>query len=261
MRILDLRKNQLTKLSDNIHQLECLEVLYLGNNCLRSLPSNIIQCSNLRGLDLNENYLDLSVLSKNKELSFFLMATCRNYNQQRTPSMIDTGVYLSSVHAAYDKEELERLGITHILSVGAFTPHHPGSFVYKVIDIMDWPSENLKQYFPEIVEFINEGIKEGGILVHCLAGKSRSSSAIMAWIIATKKQTFDEAYRMVLSRRPVIWPNLGFQQQLKEWEQEILSITHLSNNSKREQIKDSTNDNKMNELLKKKYCEEKIASH
>src|SRR5688572_16820032 len=116
--------------------LQSLEFLMLGNNCLRELPLSITKMAKLHGLDLNENYLDLRQVSENQELSFFLMATCRNYNQQRTPSLIEPGLFLSSVHAAYDREELQRLGVTHILSIGAFTPQHPDYFVYKVVDVL-----------------------------------------------------------------------------------------------------------------------------
>lgn len=180
-----------------------------------------MQLEQLKGMDLDENYLDLSELCLHQDLSLFLMATCRNYSQQRTPSMIEIGLYLSSVHGGYDKEELQRLNITHVLSVGGFTPKYPNDFVYKVIDVMDWPTENLKQYFPEVIEFIEQGMKAGGVLVHCLAGRSRSAAVVIAFLIARRNKTFDEAYRFVLKKRPVIWPNLGFQQQLKEWEKEL----------------------------------------
>ena len=51
--------------------------------------------------------------------------------------------------------------------------YHPGKFEYMVLDLRDDTTETLFRVLPEALEFIEEGIACGGVLVHCNAGKSR----------------------------------------------------------------------------------------
>ena len=53
------------------------------------------------------------------------------------------------------------------------------------------------------------------------AGKSRSSSIIIAYLIRFKSMTYEKAYELVKSKRDVIQPNEGFVKQLKEYQEEI----------------------------------------
>jgi protein-tyrosine phosphatase len=39
-------------------------------------------------------------------------------------------------------------------------------FKYKTIEILDHPEASVYRNLPEILEFIKEGIKAGGVLVH-----------------------------------------------------------------------------------------------
>lgn len=57
-------------------------------------------------------------------------------------------LWLGDMGAAYNKFLLKKHGITHILTVASrIFPKHPSFFNYKVIDILDAPSANLKQNF------------------------------------------------------------------------------------------------------------------
>jgi len=58
---------------------------------------------------------------------------------------------------------------------------------------------------------ITEGLTRGGVLVHCAAGVSRSSSNVIAYLMRRKKNmSFNEAFNFVKKRRPVICPNYRF---------------------------------------------------
>ena len=88
-------------------------------------------------------------------------------------------------------------------------------FNQKVISIMDFDSENIIQYFGECLNFIKG---EEKVFVHCAAGESRSATIVIAYLMWKKKLTFDKAYDFVKQKRPRIYPNFGFRQQLQMFE-------------------------------------------
>ncbi|XP_062014124.1 dual specificity protein phosphatase 1-like [Rosa rugosa] len=116
------------------------------------------------------------------------------YKEDNIPCQIEEGLFLGSFGAANDEEELNRLNITHILTVGsAMPPAYPNDFVYKVLKdgnillccgeircffkievVSDGPSTNIKQHFDECFDYIEEAKRSGGsVLVHCFVGRSR----------------------------------------------------------------------------------------
>lgn len=61
--------------------------------------------------------------------------------------------------------------------------------------------------------------QEGGnILVHCVAGVSRSVSLCLAYLLKYHKMSLKEAYEYVERRRPCIKPNNSFFKQLIDFE-------------------------------------------
>jgi hypothetical protein len=55
--------------------------------------------------------------------------------------------------------------------------------------------------------------------VHCKAGKSRSVTAVMAYLIHANHWTLSRAYSFVLERRKGISPNIGFVSELMNFEE------------------------------------------
>jgi hypothetical protein len=55
--------------------------------------------------------------------------------------------------------------------------------------------------------------------VHCKAGKSRSVTAVMAYLIHANHWTLSRAYTFVLERRKGISPNIGFVSELMNFEE------------------------------------------
>ena len=55
--------------------------------------------------------------------------------------------------------------------------------------------------------------------VHCKAGKSRSVTAVMAYLIHANHWTLSRAYTFVLERRKGISPNIGFVSELMDFEE------------------------------------------
>ncbi len=138
------------------------------------------------------------------------------------PSEIEPGLlYLSTGASARNREILEKLGVRAILTVADITPLFPLDFEYKVEDRND---ADLGKHFDEMCDFVAAAHASGKpVLVHCGAGQSRSPTAVMAYLIRSRKWTLKQAYDHVAKIRPFIYPNEVFVRQLREFEQRCLA--------------------------------------
>lgn len=83
----------------------------------------------------------------------------------------------------------------------------------------DTPDQNLSQYFSECNDFIHAArLRDGNVLIHCLAGMSRSVTVAVAYIMSVTQLSWKEALKVVRTGRSVANPNLGFQIQLQDFE-------------------------------------------
>jgi len=131
-------------------------------------------------------------------------------------------LFIGNQRDAANKERLVQLGITHIINVTSQLPlnFEGEGFSYKRLPATDSGSQNLKQYFTEAVEFIdNARESQGKVLVHCQAGVSRSPTIVLAYLMARSQKSLTEAFNLVKELRPIIAPNLNFMGQLLEFEQ------------------------------------------
>ncbi|XP_054749952.2 dual specificity protein phosphatase Mpk3-like [Lytechinus pictus] len=62
---------------------------------------------------------------------------------------------------------------------------------------------------------------KSGILVHCLAGVSRSVTVTVAYLMQKLCLSLNDAYDFVKKRKSNISPNFNFMGQLKEFEQKL----------------------------------------
>ena len=134
---------------------------------------------------------------------------------------------------ALNKEELQSLGITHVLNAAHGTKlyHvHTGpdyycetGIIYHGVPAMDMFTFKINRYFDEACDFIGKviGTKQtsnvcGRILVHCKEGVSRSASLVLAYLVRDQEMQLKDAVRLVRSKR-AITPNEGFLQQLIDY--------------------------------------------
>lgn len=83
----------------------------------------------------------------------------------------------------------------------------------------DTPDQNIAQYFPVCNDFIHAArLREGNVLIHCLAGMSRSVTVTVAYIMSVTHLSWREALKVVRTGRSVANPNHGFQIQLQDFE-------------------------------------------
>uniref|UniRef100_A0A6A7G074 protein-tyrosine-phosphatase n=1 Tax=Hirondellea gigas TaxID=1518452 RepID=A0A6A7G074_9CRUS len=130
-------------------------------------------------------------------------------------------LYLGNAKDSQNIELLQALGVSRVLNVTSRVPGYreETGVLCKTLPALDNGHQNLRQYFPEAIAFI-DCCKYSGhrVLVHCQAGISRSATIVIAYLMHTNREPMIEAYKAVKSLRSIISPNLNFMGQLVEWE-------------------------------------------
>ncbi|KAJ7619390.1 hypothetical protein FB45DRAFT_157497 [Roridomyces roridus] len=124
---------------------------------------------------------------------------------------------------------LQTLGVRRILNIAAECDDDHGLnlrtvFKYHKIPMRDTvEEENIARGVHEVCEILDDArLHSAATYVHCKAGKSRSVTAVMAYLIHANHWTLSRAYQFVLERRKGISPNIGFVSELMTFEEEEL---------------------------------------
>ena len=146
-------------------------------------------------------------------------------------SKLTKAVYLSGI-AMLTKENLEKLDISLIINATyewpKICPMIRGREVVNIrVPVDDSGVDDISIYFDEVSDKIEENYGKGGqTLVHCMAGASRSTSIVLAYLVKFENISLVNAYISVRNRREVGRPNIGFWDQLNS-----CYAKNLSNNS------------------------------
>jgi len=90
---------------------------------------------------------------------------------------------------------------------------------------MDVPNFNLLEMLPDALAFFREARSKGGkVFCYCAKGISRSSSLVIALLMLEQGLSFEEAWSMCERKRPIVYPNVGFQQQLRYYEKTMAKV-------------------------------------
>ena len=158
------------------------------------------------------------------------------FNFNNIDKIVDN-IYLGNCSAAEDIKDLKDKGIKKILTVmNQVGPNYlpEDGFIHKKYNIIDFDDQNIIQYFGECLKFMKG---EEKVLVHCMAGASRSATIVIAYLMWTQKKTYEEASQFVKSKRFIVYPNFGFIKQLKIFETLLKDNDYDINKIKFEEIK------------------------
>ena len=134
-----------------------------------------------------------------------------SYNQ------ITDKIYLGNEDTARDKKILKELNISNILICAeGCEKFFPEEFEYKILYLDDAVDEDLLSWLKEGFEFIDSS--KNKIYIHCVMGISRSAAVVIAYLMYKDHKSYEDAYNEVYTKRKVISPNSGFQEQLKKFE-------------------------------------------
>jgi atypical dual specificity phosphatase len=129
--------------------------------------------------------------------------------------------------SAYD---IETNGIHHVVNATLETPliRLPGVECTR-ISVNDVPTENIYRFFDQFADKVNgHAMNNEKVLVHCVAGVSRSASFVLAYLMKYQKMPLKDAYKYLHARRPVVRPNTSFFQQLIEYERNLFGLNTVT---------------------------------
>ncbi|RWS08063.1 dual specificity protein phosphatase 16-like protein, partial [Leptotrombidium deliense] len=88
-----------------------------------------------------------------------------------------------------------------------------------VICINDSMNANIYKYFNKATNYIHDKLQQNkSVIVHCAAGRSRSASIVIAYLIRYYNMSLQDAYVFVHNKRSCIDPNDNFLIQLARFE-------------------------------------------
>nr|CAH7725473.1 unnamed protein product [Callosobruchus chinensis] len=142
-------------------------------------------------------------------------------------------LFLGNAANSEDRQALAKHSIQYVLNVTPDLPNvfeDQGSIKYMQIPITDHWSQNLASHFPKAIEFIDEArTNKKGVLVHCLAGVSRSVTITVAYLMYKCSLNLNDAFNVVRARKSNVAPNFHFMEQLHNFERELkLDVTSQS---------------------------------
>lgn len=148
---------------------------------------------------------------------------------------VEGGLYLGGYEAATNQPLLDQYNIKAVLTIISENRVQYTSdqiYLHKFVRADDDPRFDLSEHFEQCLEFIENARKNRyNVLVHCMAGISRSATIILAYLMKTYKYKFNDALQYVRARRPIVNPNDGFVLQLRNMESKMGSKTEVVNES------------------------------
>ncbi|CAL8257254.1 unnamed protein product [Lota lota] len=136
------------------------------------------------------------------------------------------GIYIGDEKTALERAALKSMGITHILnaaegkwnnvSTGADYYRDDMDIQYYGVEADDKPTFNISQFFCPASHFIHGAVRDpqSKVLVHCVMGRSRSASLVLAYLMMEQGLSVVDAIEHVRQRRCIL-PNHGFLKQLR----------------------------------------------
>ncbi|KAF9358571.1 hypothetical protein BGX26_001408 [Mortierella sp. AD094] len=122
-------------------------------------------------------------------------------------------------------DELDRLGVKRILNMATecedLLVSNRQGMEYHKIGVYDHIDADVSAGLLQAVDIISASA-DSPIYVHCKAGKSRSVTATIAYLITQLRWPLNKAYQHVLQQRPCMCPNIGFVTELMRVEEQTL---------------------------------------
>lgn len=131
-------------------------------------------------------------------------------------------LYLSNWEAAVDPDLLKKNNITRVICLNERHKSPDELQMYRRHDIdhhhfsiPDVPKAAIHLLFNKCEHLIRSA--PGNVLIHCTAGVSRSVTIVLMYLVRSLNMSVDDALGAVRQKRPIVCPNPGFTNQLKQF--------------------------------------------
>jgi len=154
-------------------------------------------------------------------------------------SKINDWLYLGSKKDAANVEWLAMNGITNVLNVAAELNDmtYPSHIDVMKIPLLDTPDEKIGELLDTGYSYlclVRDSPKKKKVLVHCMAGISRSPTFVLYYLMKEQKIVLSAAYIYLKHCREQISPNSGFLTVLYKKQHELeITDTNLFVEEKR----------------------------
>lgn len=228
LKVLEANYNKLTEIPPAVVSLllHSLEDLSLSYNAVMTLPplpvSDAAFC--LRRLDIRGNYITCEEAAHLLEMEVRGALNLCNFYETVPQKLIDKGMYLGSAESAKNWQVLQKLGITHIVNAAEikYDGLYPKLFSYLTLGMRDDMEQDILAQLDQAVSYMTQAFDSGGgVLVHCAAGVSRSTSIALAYMISKEGRTLRDSFLHVKALRTHVEPNPGFVRQLVAYETKV----------------------------------------
>lgn len=141
----------------------------------------------------------------------------RNWYDEVAP-----GVYLGARPFSRDVAPLRKLGVTGVVNtceeyagpIIEYEKHGIDQLRVPTIDFTEMKLDDIEKG----VEFVQRHLDEGGhVYIHCKAGRARSATIAVCWLVAAQDITPEEAQAKVLLARPHANPHIYQRKNVQEF--------------------------------------------
>lgn len=142
-------------------------------------------------------------------------------------------LFLGNIGSFNDKIFLMENKISAIVSIcpDVSAPQLPDLIKeHIIIPILDSEKAEILNELDRVSDFIDRNFEEGNaILVHCMAGSSRSAAFVIGFLMRKNSWCFEKAYLFAKGKRAQVFPNSGFQRQLRIYERQLFKLKNTEN--------------------------------
>jgi protein-tyrosine phosphatase len=182
-----------------------------------SNPNNIIIGELPKSESKNKHIITICPICNRKKLS-------PDHDEEEHMIEIIPHLYIGAIYNAHNIDELSHFNIKIIINAAyeVINKFHD-AFEYKKYMWDDSYDQKIYDDLDSAVDLIHQNItQKKNVLVHCYAGKSRSGSIIVAYLIKYHNKSFKDALNFAKSKRPVISPNSFFCEQLIKYSDKLI---------------------------------------
>jgi protein-tyrosine phosphatase len=130
--------------------------------------------------------------------------------------------------ARINPDVFRRHNITHVLSLGERPPLQDLPVQSLHIAVEDTERDSIAKHLAVCFGFIDNARQAGGsVMVHCLAGVSRTGAVIVSYLMHHCRISLRDAFLLAWRKRPILQPNDGFLEELCHFEQSMFEVPSL----------------------------------